>query len=193
MAAPHRRPGAGNPLAGAVAEKQLVLSSSGPTLCTGRSSRCELRVELMISLRRILTLPSVPNSSCALTPRGAAFVDYGRPEGAECVRAPAALGPTILPSHLCSGSVPDNRLYKLHKNGKPVDEFGPYKNEKNLIDALVEINRATQLEWGELVVHVYETDATPLGIGRRYLGAIDGGTVLMMGEVDEERVRGGSR
>jgi hypothetical protein len=85
--------------------------------------------------------------------------------------------------------VPDHRLYKLHKDGEPVEGFGPYKEEAALIDALVEINRATQLEWGELTVHVYETDATPLGIGRKYLGAIDGGTVLMMGEVDEERVR----
>jgi hypothetical protein len=85
--------------------------------------------------------------------------------------------------------VPDNRLYKLHKDEEPVDEFGPYDDEEALIDALVELNRKSGVGWGEVVVHVYETDATPLGIGRRYLGAIDGGTVLMMGEVDEERVR----
>ena len=82
----------------------------------------------------------------------------------------------------------DNRLYKLHRDGEPV-AGGPYRNEETLIDALVEINRKSQLEWGQLTVHVYETDATPLGIGRKYLGAIDGGTVLMMGEVDEGRVR----
>jgi hypothetical protein len=85
--------------------------------------------------------------------------------------------------------VPDNRLYKLHRNGEPMADFGPYSEEDALIDALVEISRADQFEWGQLVVHVYETDATPLGIGRKYLGAIDGGTVLMMGEVDEERVQ----
>jgi hypothetical protein len=85
--------------------------------------------------------------------------------------------------------VPDNRLYKLHKNGEPVENVGPFTDEEHLIDALIQINRSTQLQWGELIVHVYETDATPLGIGRKYLGSIDGGTVLMMGEVDEERVR----
>lgn len=85
--------------------------------------------------------------------------------------------------------MPDNRLYKLHRNGEPVDDFGPYEDEEVLIDALIEMNRGPEIDGGELTVHVYETDATPLGIGRRYLGAIDGGTVLMMGEVDEERVR----
>lgn len=86
--------------------------------------------------------------------------------------------------------MPANRLYRLHVSGNPVDGFGPYEDENELIDALVEINRSTQLEWGELIVHVYETDATSLGIGRKYLGSIDGGTILMMGEVDEERVTG---
>ncbi|MEF8796552.1 MAG: hypothetical protein V5A22_13785 [Salinivenus sp.] len=84
--------------------------------------------------------------------------------------------------------MPDNRLYRLHVGGDLVDGYGPYEDEDALIDGLVDINRSTDLEWGELVVHVYETDATPLGIGRKYLGSIDGGTVLMMGEVDEERV-----
>ncbi len=83
----------------------------------------------------------------------------------------------------------DNRLYKLHRDGEPVKGLGPYKEEENLVDALVELNRDAQLEWDELTVHVYETDATPLGIGRKYLGSIDGGAVLMMGEVDEDRVR----
>ncbi len=82
----------------------------------------------------------------------------------------------------------DNRLYRLHVGGDLVDGYGPYEDEDALIDGLVDISRSTDLEWGELVVHVYETDATPLGIGRKYLGSIDGGTVLMMGEVDEERV-----
>jgi len=86
--------------------------------------------------------------------------------------------------------VPDNRLYRLHVSGAPVEGYGPYEDEDRLIDALVEMNRSADLEWGDLVVHVYETDATPLGIGRTYLGSIDGGTVLMMGEVDEERVTG---
>lgn len=84
--------------------------------------------------------------------------------------------------------MPDNRLYRLHVGGDLVDGYGPYEDEDALIDGLVDINRSTDLDWGELVVHVYETDATPLGIGRKYLGSIDGGTVLMMGEVDEERV-----
>jgi len=86
--------------------------------------------------------------------------------------------------------VPDNRLYRLHVSGTPIEGYGPYEDEDSLIDALVEINRSTDLERGDLVVHVYETDATPLGIGRKYLGSIDGETVLMMGEVDEERVTG---
>jgi hypothetical protein len=86
--------------------------------------------------------------------------------------------------------VPDNRLYRLHVSGEPLDGVGPYEDEDALIDALVEINRSADLGPGDLVVHVYETDATPLGIGRKYLGAIDGSTVLMMGEVDEDRVTG---
>lgn len=85
--------------------------------------------------------------------------------------------------------VSDHRLYKLHRNGEPIEEVGPFEAEEPLIDALVELNRASQFAWGEVIVHVYETDATPLGIGRKYLGAIDGSTVLMMGEVDEDRVR----
>jgi hypothetical protein len=85
--------------------------------------------------------------------------------------------------------VPDNRLYKLHRNGDSVEGIGPFEAEEPLLDALVELNRASQFGWDEVVVHVYETDATPLGIGRKYLGAIDAGTVLMMGEVDEDRVR----
>jgi hypothetical protein len=85
--------------------------------------------------------------------------------------------------------VPDNRLYKLRHQGEPVEGVGPYEEEDRLIDALVELSRTDRFVWGELVVHVYETDATPLGIGRKYLGAIDGRTVLMMGEVDEERVQ----
>ena len=88
--------------------------------------------------------------------------------------------------------VPDNRLYRLHVNGEPVDGYGPYEDEEVLIDALVDINRSTHLEWGDLLVHVYETDATPLGIGRKYLGSIDGSTILMMGEVDEDRVTSSS-
>jgi hypothetical protein len=86
--------------------------------------------------------------------------------------------------------VPDNRLYRVHVGGKPVEGLGPYEDEDTLVDALVEINRSAKLESSELVVHVYETDATPLGIGRKYLGSIEGQTVLMMGEVDEKRVRG---
>ena len=85
--------------------------------------------------------------------------------------------------------MPDNRLYKLYKDGEPVDGFGPYEEENALIDALLEISSTHSFSRDELIVHVYETDATPLGIGRKYLGAIDGGTVLMMGEVDEERVQ----
>jgi len=85
--------------------------------------------------------------------------------------------------------VPDHRLYKLHRNGEPVEDVGPFEAEEPLLDALVELNRSTQFAWGEVVVHVYKTDATPLGIGRKYLGAISGTTVLMMGEVDEERVQ----
>lgn len=82
----------------------------------------------------------------------------------------------------------DHRLYRVHVNGDPVDGVGPYEDESTLIEALLELNRNSQFE-GELTVHVYKTDATPLGIGRKYIGAIDGSTVLMMGEVDEERVR----
>lgn len=85
--------------------------------------------------------------------------------------------------------MPDNRLYKLHRDGEPIGGVGPYEEEEALIDALVEVSRDRRVEREELTVHVYETDATPLGIGRKYLGAIDGETVLMMGEVDEGRVQ----
>lgn len=67
-------------------------------------------------------------------------------------------------------------------------DVGLFEAEDALIDALVELNRASQVACGDTVVHVYETDATPLGIGRRYLGAIDAGAVLMMGEVDKDRM-----
>lgn len=86
--------------------------------------------------------------------------------------------------------MPDNRLYRVHVGGQPIEGLGPYENENSLLDALVEINQSAHLGSSELVVHVYKTDATPLGIGRKYLGSINGQTVLMMGEVDEERVRG---
>ena len=85
--------------------------------------------------------------------------------------------------------MPDNRLYKVHTDGGAVDQVGPFDDEDALIDALLQLKRASDVNGSTLVVHVYETDATPLGIGRKYLGAIDGATVLMMGEVDEERVR----
>ncbi len=85
--------------------------------------------------------------------------------------------------------VAENRLYRVHQGGSPIEGVGPFEEEDALIDALIQINQSTHLEEGNLLVHVYETDATPLGIGRKYLGSIDGGTVLMMGEVDEERVR----
>lgn len=83
----------------------------------------------------------------------------------------------------------ENRLYRVHQDGSPIEGIGPFEEEEALIDALIQVNQSTHLQEGSLVVHVYETDATPLGIGRKYLGSIDGGTVLMMGEVDEERVR----
>lgn len=82
-----------------------------------------------------------------------------------------------------------NRLYRLHVDGEPVDGVGPFKREDSLIEALLDLNRNRQFELPTLTVHVYKTDATPLGIGRKYLGAIDGSTVLMLGEVDEDRVR----
>lgn len=82
-----------------------------------------------------------------------------------------------------------HRLYKVHVDGKPVEGVGPFSGEDSLIEALLELNRNSELELATLTVHVYKTDATPLGIGRKYLGAIDGSTVLMLGEVDEDRVR----
>lgn len=85
--------------------------------------------------------------------------------------------------------VAENRLYRVHQDGSPIEGIGPFEDEEALIDALIQINQSSRLQGDRLVVHVYETDATPLGIGRKYLGAIEGGTVLMMGEVDEDRVR----
>lgn len=82
-----------------------------------------------------------------------------------------------------------NRLYRVHVDGEPVEGVGPFKQEDPLIEALLDLNRNRQLELTTLTVHVYQTDATPLGIGRKYLGSIEGSTVLMLGEVDEERVR----
>lgn len=144
------------------------------------------------ALRRILIPRSPLRYSWCLTPRGWVFVDWENailPSRGLCPRVGTRRADAHCFPCCYLRFVPDNRLYKLHKNGAPVDGYGPYEEEENLIDALVEINRASQLEWGQLVVHVYKTDATPLGIGRKYLGAIDGGTVLMMGEVDEERVQ----
>jgi hypothetical protein len=131
-------------------------------------------------VRRILTVPSTLRYSFSLTRRGRSFVDWRIPD-----RVDKWFDFLVTPP----STVPDNRLYKLRREGEPVEGRGPYETEDRLIDALVELSRADQFEWGELVVHVYETDATPLGIGRKYLGAIDGGTVLLMGEVDEERVQ----
>lgn len=80
----------------------------------------------------------------------------------------------------------DHRLYKLHAKGEPVDGYGPYKDEDRVIDALEEINENTDLSWGDLVVHVYETDTTPLGIGRKYLGSIEASAALMHREIPED-------
>lgn len=82
-----------------------------------------------------------------------------------------------------------NRLYRVHVDGEPVEGVGPFDHEDPLIEALLELNRDSRFELATLTVHVYKTDATPLGIGRKYLGAIEGSTVLMLGEVDEDRVR----
>jgi hypothetical protein len=77
------------------------------------------------------------------------------------------------------------RVYRLHRNGAYLDSFGPYYDERRLIAALREINAATNVLPGEITVHVYEK---PEGIGRRYLGPIDATTILMTGEVNEDRL-----
>lgn len=75
-------------------------------------------------------------------------------------------------------------------DGTDFSEFGPYESEESLLSVLRELNRSATIDWSSLTVHVYETDATSLGIGRRYLGAIGASAVLMAGGVDEERISG---
>lgn len=82
----------------------------------------------------------------------------------------------------------ENRVYRLKADGNDFSEFGPYESEEKLLEVLRELNRSARIDWSSLRIHVYETDATDLGIGRTYLGSMGASAVLMAGEVNEERL-----
>lgn len=84
-----------------------------------------------------------------------------------------------------------SHLYKIRPSGTEWPESfptGSFLKEEKLLDALEEIAEKRGLP-GDLMVHVYETDATRLGIGRKHLGTIRASSVLTAEEVDMNRVR----
>ncbi len=83
----------------------------------------------------------------------------------------------------------DSILYRVPEPGPGWPEYfpsGTYQDEDRLVATLQVFGERHGLP-RDLSVHVYETDATPLGIGRKHLGAINAGSVLMAGGVDMER------
>lgn len=83
----------------------------------------------------------------------------------------------------------DDRRYKVRFDGQPLEGYGPYESEGALVEGLREIRRSSSIGHGRGVVHVYEDADTPLGVGRTYVGWIDAESVLMTGEVADERLR----
>lgn len=70
-----------------------------------------------------------------------------------------------------------------------MEGVGPYESEHALVEGLKEVQQNPNIGHGRGVVHVYEGADTPLGVGRKYLGWIDAVSVLMAGEVVDERIR----
>ena len=87
--------------------------------------------------------------------------------------------------------MPDSILYHVPEiEGNWPDYFpsGTFRDEARLVARLRAFSDCHGLPKG-LFVHVYETDATPLGIGRKHVGSVSAGSVLMAGEIDMDRVR----
>jgi hypothetical protein len=77
-------------------------------------------------------------------------------------------------------------IYTVRPSGSEWPDHFPdsgYRDEDELVEDLRRHNEKYGLP-DDLVVHVYETDATRLGIGRKHVGTIAASTVLVMGEVD---------
>jgi hypothetical protein len=85
----------------------------------------------------------------------------------------------------------DSLLYRVPEPGPEWPEqfpSGTHQDPSRLVARLEVFVRRHGLPQG-LSVHVYETDATPLGIGRKHIGAVGISSVLMAGEIDMDRVR----
>lgn len=70
-------------------------------------------------------------------------------------------------------------LYRL----SPPTAEGPYPSEEQLLETLRDLNRTDTLSGR--VVHIYERAQ----IGRTYVGKVPASTVLMVGGVDEDRIK----
>ena len=84
----------------------------------------------------------------------------------------------------------DSILYRVPEvEGDWPDYFpsGTFRDEARLVARLRAFSDHHGLPKG-LFVHVYETDATPLGIGRKHLGSVSAGSVLMAGKIDLQKV-----
>lgn len=80
----------------------------------------------------------------------------------------------------------DSILYRVPEPGPDWPEYfpsGTYQDPARLALRLEAFVQRHGLPQG-LSVHVYETDATPLGIGRKHVGTVGVSSVLMAGEID---------
>ncbi|MEF8794975.1 MAG: hypothetical protein V5A22_01650 [Salinivenus sp.] len=88
--------------------------------------------------------------------------------------------------------MPDSLLYRVPEPGSGWPDYfpsGTHQDPDRLVARLERFNQHHGLPQG-LSVHVYETDATALGIGRKHVGTISVGSVLMAGEIDLQKVLG---
>jgi hypothetical protein len=69
-----------------------------------------------------------------------------------------------------------------------MDVVGPFHDEAELVDALLQLSRRSGVRSGEITVHVYRTHIFDEGMGRRYLGCMDATSILMAGNVNEDRL-----
>lgn len=84
----------------------------------------------------------------------------------------------------------DSIYYRVPDPGEEwPDHFpsGTYEDEDRLI-ALLQIFSQHHGLPPSLSVHIYKTDGTPLGIGRKHVGAISASSVLMAGTIDLSRL-----
>jgi hypothetical protein len=85
--------------------------------------------------------------------------------------------------------VPEGYCYILRPQEPAEFPSGIYHSEKRLTQALREFKRKRSLPQ-KATIHVYETGATPIGVGRKYVGCVKAGSVLMAGEVPIGRAKG---